>query len=98
MSRLYAIASLDEATAYLAHPLLGARLRECTQLVLDVNGKSLTDILGGIDAVKFCSSMTLFSQATTDNDVFRSALDKYCAGSFDGETDRTLGTPDPHLL
>jgi uncharacterized protein (DUF1810 family) len=98
LSRLYAIGSLDEAVAYLAHPLLGTRLRECTQLVLDVTGRSLADILGGIDATKFRSCMTLFSHAAPGEALFRSALDKYCDGKPDGETLRILRSPDPRRL
>src|ERR1051326_8200270 len=60
MSRTYAIGSLEEARAYLAHPVLGARLKECTQAVSDVHGQTAHEILGDIDAVKLRSSITLF--------------------------------------
>ena len=70
-SRFYGISTLDEAKAYLRHPVLGARLRECTDLVLSVSGRSLVDIFGSVDALKFRSSMTLFTLATTDNALFR---------------------------
>ena len=79
----YAIASLDEARAYLAHPLLGPRLRQCTGLVLAVERKSAHDIFGSPDDLKFRSSMTLFGQAAPDEPLFRTALEKY----FDGEED-----------
>lgn len=83
-AELYAIRSLDEAKAYLAHPLLGGRLRECTQLMLEVTGKSARQILGSPDDLKFFSSMTLFAHAAPDEAVFRDALAKY----FDGQEDR----------
>ena len=83
MAQHYAIQNLAEARAYLAHPLLGARLRECTQAVLDIEGKSAHDIFGSPDDLKFCSSLTLFAQAAPDEKLFRAALDKY----FNGEAD-----------
>src|SRR5262245_50191341 len=87
-ARYYAIASLDEARAYLAHPVLGARLRECTALVNRVPNRSIVDIFGSVDAMKFRSSLTLFRAATRDSEVFQDALDKY----FDGKADElTLG-------
>jgi uncharacterized protein (DUF1810 family) len=86
MAQRYAIASLAEAAAYLEHPLLGPRLRECTQIVLDVQNRSIRQILGSPDDLKFHSSMTLFAHATPDNAIFRQALQKYFAGEFDGAT------------
>jgi uncharacterized protein (DUF1810 family) len=91
-SRFYGISTLDEAKAYLRHPVLGARLRECTDLVLRVPGRSLVDIFGSDDALKFRSSMTLFTLATTDNALFRAALDKYCGGHPDPLTIELLET------
>ena len=82
MAQHYAIQNLAEARAYLIHPVLGARLRECTQAVMDVQGKSAHDIFGSPDDLKFRSSLTLFDTASP-NDVFRAALDKY----FNGEAD-----------
>ena len=79
----YAISSLDEAQAYLQHPVLGPRLKECTQLVLDVDGRSATDIFGSPDDVKFRSSMTLFAQACRDDNIFHRALQKYFEGVSD---------------
>jgi uncharacterized protein (DUF1810 family) len=79
----YAISSKAEAEAYLNHPVLGPRLRECTRLVLEVEGRSLLDIFGSPDDMKFCSSMTLFAHATPDNRIFLDALQKYCSGRFD---------------
>ena len=95
-SRFYGISTLDEAKAYLRHPVLGARLRECTDLVLSVPGRSLVDIFGSVDALKFRSSMTLFTLATTDNALFRAALDKCCDGHPDPLTIELLNGPGRH--
>ena len=84
MARRYAIASLDEARAYLAHPVLGPRLRDCAALVVAVQGAPIGDILGYPDDMKFRSCMTLFSRAAPGERVFQEALDKY----FEGEPDR----------
>lgn len=83
MAQQFAIGSLDEAKAYLQHPTLGPRLRECTQLVLNVDGRSAEEIFGYPDHLKFRSCMTLFSTATTDNALFKSALLKYFHGQPD---------------
>ncbi|MGA8729848.1 MAG: DUF1810 domain-containing protein [Terracidiphilus sp.] len=80
----YGIGSLDEAEAYLRHPVLGPRLIKCTQLVNQITDSSIREILGWPDDLKFRSSMTLFAQAAEDQSVFRAALEKY----FDGEPDR----------
>jgi uncharacterized protein (DUF1810 family) len=91
MAQRYAIKSMDEAKAYLTHPELGKRLREWTQLVLDVEGKGLTEIFGTPDNMKFCSSMTLFREAARENSaqddetLFDDAISKYC-GSPDEKT------------
>jgi uncharacterized protein (DUF1810 family) len=77
MARKYAIASREEAAAYLEHPVLGPRLRECTELVNRIEGRSLEEIFGYPDDLKFRSSMSLFAGATSDNQVFRDALAKY---------------------
>jgi len=82
----FAIGSLEEAKAYLAHPVLGPRLRECTRLALDVDGKTAREIFGPVDEMKFHSSMTLFARAQPDEDVFQRCLDKYFAGSPDPAT------------
>ncbi len=76
----FAIASRQEASAYLHHPVLGPRLRECTQLVLQVQGRSVEQIFGSPDDLKFQSSMTLFAQVSPDDDVFVRALQKYFGG------------------
>ena len=80
----FAISSRAEAEAYLEHPILGPRLRQCTKLVLNVEGRAIQDIFGYPDDLKFRSSMTLFANTTQDNQVFKDALDKY----FGGESDR----------
>jgi uncharacterized protein (DUF1810 family) len=79
----YAISSLDEARAYLAHPVLGPRLRECAQLVTRVQGRSVGQIFGSPDDLKVRSSMTLFARATSDNDDFVAVLEKYYDGAED---------------
>jgi len=79
----FAIASCAEAAAYLQHPVLGARLRECTRLVNEVTGRSIEEIFGYPDHLKFRSSMTLFAHATADNQVFLDALRKYFGGQED---------------
>jgi uncharacterized protein (DUF1810 family) len=87
-SNFFAITSLQEAAAYLQHPVLGPRLKECTQLVNAIEGHSAEDIFGEIDTMKFRSSMTLFAKAmpakaTPENQVFIDALKKYFAGELD---------------
>lgn len=91
MAREYAISSIDEARAYLAHPLLGARLKECTRLVNAVEGRTISQIFGDPDDLKFHSSMTLFAEAavvgeTQDDTEFAKALDKYFGGVRDQAT------------
>jgi uncharacterized protein (DUF1810 family) len=91
MSRRYAIASLDEARAYLAHPVLGPRLRACAGLVLAADpGLAAAAILGPIDAVKLRSSMTLFHRAAPDEPVFVSVLERFYGGVPDPATDERL--------
>ena len=86
MSICFAIGSLNEAKAHLAHSVLGARLRECAQLTLDVGGRSARDIFGSIDEMKFRSSMTLFAEAAPDEEVFQRCIDKFFGGSPDSAT------------
>ena len=76
----YAISSLDEARAYLAHPVLGPRLKECTRLVLLVENRPLAQIFGSPDDMKFRSCMTLFAQVSPEDDIFSRALQKYFRG------------------
>ena len=86
MAQRYAISSLDDAKAYLANPVLGPRLRECTSLVLQVVGKSALQILGSPDDMKFRSCMTLFARAAPEEALFRTALEKYFDGVEDSQT------------
>jgi uncharacterized protein (DUF1810 family) len=90
LARRYAISSLDEARAYLNDPLLGARLRECAKLVVQTQGKTIHEILGYPDDMKFRSSMTLFARAASDNEVFEEALRKYFGGEYDPLTLKRL--------
>ena len=92
MSQMYAISSRAEAEAYLAHPVLGPRLSECTGLVNAVEGRSIEQIFGAIDALKFRSSMTLFHEAGDTGGVFSAALNKYFGGSRDALTLDALRT------
>jgi uncharacterized protein (DUF1810 family) len=85
-AQLYAIASLDEARAYLAHPVLGPRLRECAEALLTVHNRSAADIFGYPDDLKLRSSMTLFARAAAEPGVFQAVLDRY----FPGPDERTL--------
>lgn len=87
----YAIGSRQEAEAYLRHPTLGARLRECTELVTAVGGRSPSQIFGYPDDLKFHSSMTLFAETVPGPSVFRQALEKYFGGQPDGQTIAALG-------
>jgi len=84
MAERFGIASRAEAEAYLNHPILGARLIECTQLVNAIENRSAHEIFGSIDTLKFRSSMTLFAEAAPESTVFDEALRKY----FDGVRDR----------
>jgi uncharacterized protein (DUF1810 family) len=92
MARRYAIASRGEAVAYLAHPTLGPRLQECTQIVCGIQGRSIEQILGSPDDIKFRSSMTLF-EAVSGDAIFRNALAKFCAGASDSATLAILKKP-----
>ena len=84
MAIRFAISSLDEAEAYLKHQILGSRLRECTRLVLLVEGRSINQIFGHPDDLKFRSSMTLFASTTCENQIFKDAIKR----GFAGEPDR----------
>jgi uncharacterized protein (DUF1810 family) len=90
----FALASLDEARAYLAHPVLGARLRECCQALLDLQQDDPQRVLGGIDAMKLRSSMTLFARAAPDDPLFPAVLDQYFGGAADDATERLLRGAD----
>ncbi len=89
-SRRYAISSLDEALAYIEHPVLGPRLEECARALLERTGASARDIFGGIDAMKLRSSMSLFHRADPHNPLFSEVLDRYFGGEPDEATDRLL--------
>jgi uncharacterized protein (DUF1810 family) len=91
MAQHYAIHSLDEARNYLAHPLLGARLKECTRAVMDVEGRSAHEIFDTPDDLKFRSCMTLFAHAAPDEPLFRAALEKYFDGAEDKITAEKIG-------
>lgn len=82
-AQYFAIRSRDEAEAYLRHPVLGARLRECTALVNAVKGRGVSEIFGFPDDLKFRSSITLFAEVAPEESVFRQAIEKY----FEGEPD-----------
>ena len=90
MAHRYAIAGLEEARAYLAHPLLGARLHECAKAAVGSGGRSSSQVFGFPDDLKFRSSMTLFEQADPGADVFAAALDSLCGGARDEQTLRLL--------
>jgi uncharacterized protein (DUF1810 family) len=83
MATRFAISSREEAEEYLKHPVLGPRLRECTRLVMLVEGRSINQIFGYPDDLKFRSSMTLFVSATADKQIFNHALQKYFASEPD---------------
>jgi uncharacterized protein (DUF1810 family) len=89
-ARRYALACIEEARAYLAHPLLGARLRECTRLVNRIEGRTVEEIFGYPDHLKFRSCMTLFACAAGEDPLFREALRKYFAGEGDPLTRKLL--------
>ena len=86
MARKFAISSLAEAAAYLEHPVLGPRLTECTRLVNLVEGRSIEQIFGRPDDLKFRSSMTLFARASANNQAFVDALGRHFNGEFDPAT------------
>jgi uncharacterized protein (DUF1810 family) len=86
MAARYAISGRKEAEAYLQHDLLGQRLRQCTELVNQVSQRTLEEIFGYPDNLKFCSSVTLFASAAPNDTAFRIALEKYFAGEPDSAT------------
>lgn len=90
VAQRFGIGSRAEAEAYLVHPVLGERLRECTRLVNAVEGRTASDIFGYPDDLKFRSSMTLFAAVTAAETVFREALEKYFAGAGDSLTEAKL--------
>jgi len=92
MSVRFAIASLDEAKAYLEHDVLGPRLRKCTETVLALENTTVDEIFGYPDDLKFRSSITLFAKASEEDSVFAHALKKYFNGVMDEATLRQLGS------
>jgi uncharacterized protein (DUF1810 family) len=95
MAQRYAISSLDEAQAYFGHSILGGRLLDCTELVTAARTRSIEDVLGYPDNLKFHSSMTLFAHAANHHEVFEGALRKYFRSEYDQLTMERLGFPWP---
>jgi uncharacterized protein (DUF1810 family) len=89
-SRTYAISSLDEARAYVAHPVLGARLIECATILAGLPGRSAEQIFGEVDALKLRSCITLFIRAAPGEPVFRQVLDQYFGGEPDAATEQRI--------
>jgi uncharacterized protein (DUF1810 family) len=89
-SRTYAISGLEEARAYLAHPVLGPRLVECAAIVAGLRGRTAEQIFGELDAQKLCSSLTLFRHADPDQPVFGQVLEQYFGGVADAATERRI--------
>jgi uncharacterized protein (DUF1810 family) len=92
MSRRYAIKSLAEAEAYLNHPVLGPRLKECAEAALQIEGRSAREIFGSPDDMKLRSCATLCARVSPPGSVFEELLEKYFAGEPDEKTVRLLGT------
>jgi uncharacterized protein (DUF1810 family) len=92
ISRRFAIASLDEARAYLEHPVLGQRLRDCTQRVQAIEGRTARQIFGSPDDLKFRSCLTLFAHASGHEQLFEAALRKYYGCEYDDRTVELLGS------
>lgn len=91
LAQRYAISGIEEAKAYLQHPVLGRRLRRCVEAVLGVPDRTLRQIFGSPDDIKFRSSMTLFALADGGEPLFQEALDRYCDGVMDPVTLKLLG-------
>ena len=89
-SREFAIESLDDARAYVAHPVLGSRLRECAAILAATEGRTAVEIFGPLDAMKVRSSMTLFHRAASEDPVFAQVLDRFYGGIADEATDALL--------
>lgn len=90
MSRRYAIASIDEARAYLEHPVLGPRLLRCARILTQLETADPVAVLGAVDALKLRSSMTLFHRAAPEEPVFAAVLHRFYAGATDPATDARL--------
>jgi uncharacterized protein (DUF1810 family) len=89
-SRTYAITSLQEARAYLAHPVLGPRLIECATILAGLRGRTAEQVFGDVDALKLCSCVTLFMHAAPGEPVFRQVLDQYFGGVPDSATEQRI--------
>ena len=89
-ARRFAVSSLEEAKAYLRHPVLGPRLIECTTVIVGLQGRRATQIFGGIDAQKLRSSMTLFRRAAPTEPLFGDVLKRYFEGLADAATDQRI--------
>jgi uncharacterized protein (DUF1810 family) len=96
MARRYAIGSLDEAQAYLEHPVLGPRYRQCLAALQDLGDTTADTIFGGIDAIKLRSSLTLFEKASGEP-LFGAALDRWFDGQRDDRTLAMLGPSGPSV-
>jgi len=90
-AQYFGLAGTDEALAYWRHPVLDPRLKECCELILQVDGRSAIEIFGSTDAMKLRSSMTLFAEAAPELTVFEAVLKKYCHGEKDAATQALLG-------
>ena len=97
MSQRFAMASLAEARAYLAHPLLGPRYRECVSALQDLVGTTAVAVFGEVDAAKLASSLTLFAEAAPDDRLFTAALDRWFGGRRDEKTLTLLGSQTARL-
>jgi uncharacterized protein (DUF1810 family) len=86
MAQRYALASRQEARAYHDHAVLGVRLKTCTRLVLEIEGRTIGQIFGYPDDLKFHSCMTLFAQVAPEEPIYRTALEKYFGGRLDART------------
>ena len=93
LAQHYGINSLGEATAYIEHPVLGPRLKQCVEAVLALQGRSLRQIFGSPDDTKFRSSMTLFALAAGEDSVFQEALNRYTKGAMDQMTVDLVNPP-----
>jgi uncharacterized protein (DUF1810 family) len=91
MAQKFALESLEQARRYVQHIELGQRLRQCTQLVLQINGRPVSEIFGFPDDLKFHSSMTSFALAVPNDPIFKSTLEKYFGGKLDGKTVAIVG-------
>jgi uncharacterized protein (DUF1810 family) len=89
-ARHFAVGSLDEARAYLGHPVLGPRLVECAGIVAATEGRTAEQVFGPVDAMKLRSSMTLFHRADPEQPAFAAVLEKYFGGQADVETERRI--------